>query len=200
MQQNANQLDKQVFEQASQEYLRRLAAIWTSPLSIPRKVRTTNTFACPVRQYYMWSSEWAMDDRQELDRKTRAVIAQNKGKHHSESNPTLYQSPDLGGSGLKETVIQYKVTRIKTAHCTATSKDPNIKVMRTFQNVKEAKKSSSVIQDAETYATRERRCNIGRTHKSTSVTMGEKKTVFKTRSPKYINKPLKRQQVQSKNK
>lgn len=88
----------------------------------------------------MWSSEWAMEDLQELDRKTRAVIAQSKGKQHSESNPTLYQSPDLGGSGLKETVIQYKVKRIKTAHCTGTSKDPHIKVMRTFQDVKEAKK------------------------------------------------------------
>lgn len=152
-----------MFEQASQEYLRRLAAIWTSPLSIPRKVRTTNTFAYPVRRYYIWSSEWAMEDLQELNRKTRSVIAQNKGKHHSESNPTLYQSPDLGGSGLKETVIQYKVTRIKTAHCTATSKDPHIKVMRTFQDVHEAKTSSSAIKDAETYATRKRRCNIGRT-------------------------------------
>ena len=148
-----------MFEQASEEYLRRLAAIWTSPLFIPRKVRTTNTFPYPVRQYYMWSGEWAMGDLQQLDRKTRAVRAQNKGKHHSESNPTLYQSPDLGGSVLKETVIQYKVTRIKTAHYTATSKDPHIKVMRTFQDVKEAKKSSSTIKDAETYATRKRRCN-----------------------------------------
>ena len=103
--QNVNQLDKQVFEQASQEYLRRLAAILTSPISIPRKVRTTNTFAYPVRRYYMWSSERAMDDRQELDRKTQAVIAHNKGKHHSELIPTLYQPPDVGGSGVKETVI-----------------------------------------------------------------------------------------------
>lgn len=28
-------------------------------------------------------------------------------------------------------------------------------------------------------------------HKSTSITMGEKKTVFKTRSPKYIQQTLK---------
>ena len=97
--QNVNQLDKQVFEQASQEYLRRLAAIWTSPLSIPRKVKATNTFAYPVLQYYMWSSEWAIEDLQELDRKAWAVIAQNKGKHNSKLNPTLYLSPDLGGSG-----------------------------------------------------------------------------------------------------
>ena len=150
--QNVNQLDKQVFEQASQEYLRRLAAICTSPLSIPRKVKATNTFACPVLQYYMWSSEWVIEDLQELDRKTRAVIAQNKGKHNSESNPTLYLSPDLGGRGLNEIEIQYKVTKIKTAHYTTTSKDPHIEVETTFQDVKEAKKSRSVIKDAKTYA------------------------------------------------
>ncbi|XP_068738811.1 uncharacterized protein [Montipora capricornis] len=122
--QNVNQLDKQVFEQASQEYLRRLAAIRAAPFSIPRKVKATNTFAYPVLQYYMWSSEWAIEDLQELDRKTRAVIAQNKGRHNSESNPTLYLSPDLGGRGLKELEIQHKVTKIKTAHHTTASKDP----------------------------------------------------------------------------
>ena len=41
--QNIKQLD-----QASQEYLRRLAAIWTSPLTIPRKVEVTNTLSYPV--------------------------------------------------------------------------------------------------------------------------------------------------------
>ena len=38
-------MDKKKFEQASQKYLRRLAARWTSLLSIPRKVKVTNTFA-----------------------------------------------------------------------------------------------------------------------------------------------------------
>ena len=131
--QNVNQLDKQVFEKASHEYLRRLAAIWTSSLSIPRKEKATNTFAYPVLQYNMWSSEWAIEDLQE-------------GKHNSESNPTLYLSPDLGGRGLKEIEIPYKVTKIKTAHYTTTSKDPDIEVVRTFQDVKEAKKSRSVIK------------------------------------------------------
>ena len=190
--QNVNQLDKQVFEQGSQEYQRRLAAIWTSPLSIPRKVKATNTFAYPVLQYYMWSSEWAIDDLQELDRKTRAIIAQNKGKHNSESNPILYLSPDLGGRCLKEIEIQYKVTKIKTAHYTTTSKDPHIEVVRTFQDVKEAKKSRSVIKDAKTYA---QQLNVDVTfdeqHKSTSATMGEKETVFKISSPKYIQQILK---------
>ena len=78
-------------------------------------------FAYQVLQCHMWSSEWVIEDLQELDRRTRAVIAQNKGKHDSESNPTLYLSPDLGGKGLKEIEIQYKVTKIKTAHYITTS-------------------------------------------------------------------------------
>ena len=129
-----------MFEQASQEYLKRLAVIWTSPLSIPRKEKATNTFAYP-------------GDRRPIrtGQKDWAVIAQNKGKHNSESNPTLNLSPDLGGRGLKEIEIQYKVTEVKTAHYTTTSKDPHIEVVRTFQDVKEAKKSRSVIKDAKTY-------------------------------------------------
>ena len=133
----------------------------------------------------MWSSEWAIEDLQELDRKTRSVIAQNKGKHN------LYLSPDLCGRGLKEIEIQYKVTKIKTAHYTTTTIDPDIEVVRTFQDVKEAKKSRSVIKDAKTCA-QQLNVNVsfGEQHKSSSVTMGEKEAVFKS-SPKYIQQTLK---------
>ena len=141
-----------MFEQGNQKYQRRLAARWTSSLSVPRKVEVTNTFAYPVQQYHIRSSEWAIEDLQELDRKTPAVITQNKGKHNSKSNPTLYRSPDLGGRGSKEIEIQYKVTKIKTAHYITTSKDPYVEVVRTFMDVKEAKKSRSAIKDAKTYA------------------------------------------------
>ena len=87
-----------MFEQASQEYLRRLAAIWTSPLSIPRKVKPQTRLLTQFCNIICGQEE----DLQELYRKTRAVIPQNKGKHNSESSPTLYLSPDLGGRGLIE--------------------------------------------------------------------------------------------------
>lgn len=61
--------------------------------------------------------------------------------------------------------------------------------MRTFQDVKEAKK---VIKDAKNYA---QKLNVDVTfdeqHKSTSVTMGQKETEFKISSPKYIQPTLK---------
>ena len=67
-----------------------------------------------------------------------------------------------------------------------------IEVVRTFQDVKEAKKNRSVIRDAKTYA---QQLNVDVTfdeqHKSTSVTMGEKETEFKIISPKYIQQTLK---------
>ena len=189
---NVNQLDKQVFKQASLEYLRRLATIWTSPLSIPRKIKASNTFAYPVLQYYMWSCEWAIEDLQELDRKTRGIIAQNKGKHNHESNSMLYLSPDFGGRGLKELEVQYKATKIKIAHYITTSNDPHIEIVRTFQDAKEVKKSRSVIKDAKTYA---QQLNLETTFdkqlKCTTVKMGEKQIVLKSSSPKYIQQQLK---------
>ena len=44
----------------------------------------TASSAYLILQYYMWSSEWTKD-LQELDRRTRAVIAQKaqNGKHNS---------------------------------------------------------------------------------------------------------------------
>ena len=51
--QNTQHLEDKVIEEASNQYENRLWAVWTSPLSIPRKVRATNVYAIPVLQYYM---------------------------------------------------------------------------------------------------------------------------------------------------
>ena len=52
--QNTRHLEDKVIEEASKEYENRLWAVWTSPLSIPRKVPATNVYAVPVSQYYMY--------------------------------------------------------------------------------------------------------------------------------------------------
>ena len=100
----------------------------------------------------MWSCDWTIEDLQELDRKTCAAIAQNKGKHNYKSNPILYLSTDLGGRSLNEIEVQYKATKFKTAHYITTSKDPHIEIVRTFQDAKEVKKRRSAFKDAKTYA------------------------------------------------
>ena len=51
---NSKQLDELITQTLSQEYIRRLSVIWTSDISIPRKIRATNTFAIPLRQYSFW--------------------------------------------------------------------------------------------------------------------------------------------------
>lgn len=45
---NVTQLEKQVQKSASREYIRRASLIRSSPLSIPRKVKATQTFALPL--------------------------------------------------------------------------------------------------------------------------------------------------------
>ena len=50
---NYKQEDKLVLENASKEYLRRLAIIWSSPLSDHSKVTATNQYALPVLLYSM---------------------------------------------------------------------------------------------------------------------------------------------------
>ena len=45
---NSKQEDKLVLENASKDYLRRLAIIWSSPLSDHSRVVATNQYALPV--------------------------------------------------------------------------------------------------------------------------------------------------------
>ena len=133
-----------------------------------------------------------IEDLQELDRKTPAVVAKKKGKHNYESNPVLYLSTDLEGCGLKEIEVQYKITKIKTAHYITPSKDPHIEIVRTFQDAKEEKKRRSVIKNAKTYA---QHLNLDTTPnkelKCTTVKMGEKEILFTISSPKCIQQLLK---------
>ena len=66
---NFAQLDDEVFDQVSKEYLKRLNVIWFSNISIPRKIKATNAFALPVIQYHMWTAEWRLNDLRQLDEK-----------------------------------------------------------------------------------------------------------------------------------
>ena len=108
---NSVQLEGKVLELASKEFVRRLHIIWSSPLTVPRKVKATNCFAIPVLQYHMWSSDWPISSLQELDRNARKIICKFKGKHYHESNPLLYLPPERGGRGCQEITQLYKTTK-----------------------------------------------------------------------------------------
>ena len=110
---NFAQLDDEVFDQASKEYLKRLNVIWSSNISIPRKIKATSTFALPVIQYHMWTAEWRLNDLRQLDRETRKVIQEYGGMHSSGSTKLLYLPTYQRGQGLTEIETIYKITKIK---------------------------------------------------------------------------------------
>ena len=78
---NSVRLERKVLELASEEYVLQLHIIWSSPLTVPRKVKATNCFVMPVLQYHMWSSDWPISSLQELDRNARKIICKFKEKH-----------------------------------------------------------------------------------------------------------------------
>ena len=98
--QNTEHLEDKVIEEASNQYENWLWTVWTSPLSISRKVSATNVYAVPVLQYYMWTTDWHVNHLKELNRLTRKVINDCSGKHMHKSTPLLYLQPEEGGKGL----------------------------------------------------------------------------------------------------
>ena len=149
---NSKQLDELITQTLSQEYIRRLSVIWTSNISIPRKIRATNTFAIPLLQYSFWTFTWTLEKLKQLDRKTREVINKNSGRNKKSSVAMTYLSYDQGGYNLSELEMVYKLSKIKIAHHIATSTDPRIKLVREFQDWKEHHGFTSANKMAQRYA------------------------------------------------
>ena len=98
---NPVQLEQQVCYKATSEYLNHLSVIWSSNISIPRKVLATKTFALPTLQYHMWTTDWTVIQLKDIDRRTREILRKEGGMHHHESTKLLYLPEELGGSGMK---------------------------------------------------------------------------------------------------
>ena len=112
---NSKQEDKLVLENASKEYLRRLAIIWSSPLSDHSRVVVTNQYALPVLSYLMWTQTWPLAQLQQVDREARKIIVEFGGKHPQGSTAILYMSRKCGGRGLRSVETTYKDIKIKAA-------------------------------------------------------------------------------------
>ncbi|XP_068675406.1 uncharacterized protein [Montipora capricornis] len=149
---NAAQLDDEVFDQVNKEYLKRLSVIWSSNISMPRKIKATNTFALPVIQYHMWTVDWRLNDLRQLDRETRKVIQEHGGMHNSGSSKLLYLPTYQRGQGLIEIETIYKITKIKVSNYLMRSEDPRLQLVRRFEEMKVAKGLKSVLKDAANYA------------------------------------------------
>ena len=149
---NFEQLDKFTFQQAEEEYLRRLNVIWSSPLSVPRKLTACIVFAMPALEYFMGTSDWLIADIQNLDRKSRKVVEMHQGKHISESIAMLYLPQKCGGRGFKSVEDTNKISKIKVAHHINISKDSRMKLVRSFQHYKSKKNFKSTFVEATKYA------------------------------------------------
>ena len=185
---NFAQLDDEVFDQVSKEYLKRLNVIWSSNISIPRKIKGTNTFVLPVIQYHMWTAEWRLNDLRQLDRETREVIQEYGGMHSSGSTKLLYLPTYQRGQGLTEIETIYKITKIKVSNYLMRSEDPRLQLVRRFEEMKSAKGLRSVLKDATNYAK-----GLGITiafDKTKTVLTNEDQKIIEVQqaSPKHISK------------
>ena len=56
-------------------------------------------------------------DMQEIDRKARKIVIENRGRHSCGSNAIFYLPRDKGGRGLRSVEMEYprKATEIKSA-------------------------------------------------------------------------------------
>ena len=112
--QNTQHLDDKVTKEAAEENEKRMWVIWTTPLSIPRKVKATNTYALPTLQYYMLTTDWPAKTLRDLDRLTRKIINEcHDGKHRHESTQLFYLPPEEGEKGLMEIEALYKQTKTR---------------------------------------------------------------------------------------
>ena len=134
---NSKQLDELIMQTLSQESLCRLSVIWTSNISIPRKIKATNTFAIPFLQYSFWTWTWTLEKLKQLDRTGREVINKNNEQNRKSSVPMTYLSYDQVRYNLSELEMGYKLSKIKIAHHIATSTDQRIQLVREFQYWKE---------------------------------------------------------------
>ena len=64
------------------------------------KFEATKIFALPKLLYYMWTTEWPVDELRRVDRKVRSIISECSGRHPRESNRSF------AWNGKEEDVVE----------------------------------------------------------------------------------------------
>ena len=183
---NSTQLEEQVQNESSKEYLKRVSIIWSSNISLPRKIHATKTFALPAIQYHMWTSDWSINSLKDIDRRTREIIRDEEGMHYHESIKLLYLPEELGGSGMMSAEDTYKTTTIKMANYLNNSEDKRIKQVRDLEFNKTSHDRRSIFKQAEKFAKEyDITCNFE--DSATNITVSN--TVTSTIETKIITDP-----------
>ena len=88
-------------EKVTKEYLNRVRKFWSSYLSDNNKVIAYNSFAIPVITPTVGIVDWAIDDINDLDIKTRKILSITGNFQPNGDIDKLYINRKKGGRGLK---------------------------------------------------------------------------------------------------
>ena len=144
----SRQEDQLAYKVASEEYLKRLSVIWSSPLSDYHRVVAPNQYALPVLSYLMWTQHLPVTDLQQIDREARKIVVSNGGKHPLGSTALCYLSRDQGRRGLRSVEEEYKAIKIKGALKLFKNTDPTMELVRKFEERSGVLGHSSLIKEA----------------------------------------------------
>ena len=142
-----------MLRKAEKEVMRRVSVILDTPMSDQNKIKAINTFTIPVLAYFMPVIYFCQDDLKEVNLKIRRLLTDRGARHPQYINTLLYPPRTVGGRGLKEVTTTYKEIRIMAALRITASKDPKLRAMAIFQQVKESKGRRSKLKDAKKYVT-----------------------------------------------
>ena len=86
-----------MLESTEKEYLKRVSAIWSGPLSDYNKVLATNQFTLPVMTYFMWTRVWAITELLlRINRETRKIMVETGAKYPLGFTKLLYLPRNTG--------------------------------------------------------------------------------------------------------
>ena len=85
----------------TKEYLNRIRKIWKSELNSYYKVTAHNTFEVPLITPTIGLLDWARDEIDQLDVKTRKVLTMTGSMHTNSDINRLYLTRKKGGRGLQ---------------------------------------------------------------------------------------------------
>ena len=100
----------------------------------------------------MWTQVWPTAELQRLDRESPKIIVENGGKHPLASSELLYLPGRSGGQCLKSIESEYKITKIKAATRLYANTDPNMELVRQFEEKAERTGRISLVKDAQKYS------------------------------------------------
>ena len=86
----------------TKEYLNCIKKIWSSELSDYNKVAAHNSFAAPTVTPTVGIIDWAINDIEQLDIKTRKILSMTGNLHPNSDINYLYVSRCNGGGGIKK--------------------------------------------------------------------------------------------------